>query len=90
MNEDVRVGPIHRMTLDDALERIGVQISNVTIGDGGLNQVLTRRFLPASPRFQPEYLRRDIAVTSIVEQETSHLGVCLDGSEVELLAIMLA
>jgi len=90
MDEDIRIGPIHRLPLNDHLERVGVEISDVTIGDGSLNQVFAWSFLPAGTRLQPENLRGDVAVAGIVEQETCHLGVCLDGTQVNLLSIMLA
>lgn len=41
MNEDVRVVLLPRLTLNDALEGLGVDISDVAIGNGSLYQVLT-------------------------------------------------
>src|SRR5450631_4372073 len=51
---------------------------------------LHRSFSPLRPGFQPEYLRRNIAVLGSIEEEARHLGIGLGLSKIEFIPVMLA
>src|SRR5258707_390624 len=70
---------------------IGIgQLRHVVCSKGSQVLVLGSRLFPARTGFQPEDLRRHIAVFGGAEQETRDLRVCLRLTKVKLLAIMLA